>query len=108
MPSTHEIYEYGSISKEELFDINISEKKYINKGNDQMKNLVSLFLSATRRNDTNTHNALFFQKALFLLFEIGRINRYSKYCKLVLQHSQLLYHRAHLGSRPANKKLTQK
>ena len=73
-----------------------------------MKNLALLFPSVTRRNDTNTHNALFSQKALFLLFETGRINRYSKYCKLVLQHSQLLYHRAHLGLRPANEKLTQK
>ena len=73
-----------------------------------MKNLASLFPSATRRNDTNTHNALFSQKALFLLFESGRINRYSQYSKLVPQHSQLLYHRAHLGLRRANEKLTQK
>ena len=73
-----------------------------------MKNLASLFPSATRRNDTNTNNGLFSQKALFLLFETGRFNGYSQYCKLVLQHSQLLYHRAHFGLRPANEKLTQK
>ena len=70
-----------------------------------MKNLASLFPAATRRNDSNTHNALFSQKALFLLFKTGRIDGYSQYCKLVLQHSQQLYH---LGLRPANEKLTQK
>ena len=73
-----------------------------------MKNFASLFSFATRRNDINTHNALFSQKAIFLLFETGRINGYSQYCKLVPQHSQLLYHRVHLGLRPANEKLTQK
>ena len=73
-----------------------------------MKKLASLFPSATRRNDSNIHNALFSQKALFLLFETGRINGYSQYCKLVPQHSQLLYYRAHLGLRPANEELTQK
>ena len=72
-----------------------------------MKNLASLFLSATRRNDSNTHNALFSQKAQFLLFETGRISGYSQYSKLVPQHSQLLYHRAHVGLRPASEKLTQ-
>ena len=73
-----------------------------------MKNLASLFPSATRHNDTNTHNALFSQKARFLLFKTARINGYSQYSKLVPQHSQVLYHRAHLGLRPANEKLTQK
>ena len=73
-----------------------------------MKNLASLFPSTTRRNDRNTHNALFSQKALCLLFAIGRINGYSQYCKLIPQHSQLLYYRAHLDLRPANEKLTQK
>ena len=73
-----------------------------------MKNLASLFPSATRRNDSNTHNELFSQKALFLLFETGRINGYSQNSKLVPQPSQVLYHRAHLGLRPANEKLTQK
>ena len=73
-----------------------------------MKNLASLFPSATRRNDTSTHNALFSQKALFLLFETGRISGYSQYSKLVPKHSQVLYHRAHLGLRPANEKLSQK
>ena len=59
-----------------------------------MKNLASFFPSATTCNDTNTHNALFSQKALFLLLETGRINGYSQYFKLV---PQLLYNRAHLG-----------
>ena len=61
-----------------------------------MKNFTSLFPSATRRNDSNTHNALFSQKALFLWFETGRINGYSQYCMLVHQHSQVLFYRAHL------------
>ena len=49
-----------------------------------MKNFASLFPSYTRRNDTNTHNALFSKKALFLLSETGRTNGYSQHCKLVL------------------------
>ena len=97
LPSIHRIYEYGSIAIKKLFDINISKKIYIKRGNDQMENLTSLFPSATRCNDTNTHNALFSQKALFLLFETGRVNGYSQYCKLVPQHSQLLYYRVYLG-----------
>ena len=64
MPSIHKIYEHGSIAMEELFDIIISEKKCINRGNDQIKNLASHFPSATSRNDSNTHNALFSQKAV--------------------------------------------
>ena len=47
-------------------------------------------------------------RRLFLLFETGRINEYSQYCKLVSQYSQVLYHGAYLGLRPANEKLTQK
>ena len=38
-----------------------------------MKNLALLFHSATRRNDSNIHNTLFSQKALFLLFDT-RVN----------------------------------
>ena len=33
-----------------------------------MKNFASLYPSATRRNDSNTHNVLFSQKALFFFF----------------------------------------
>ena len=67
MPSIHRVYDYGSIAIEKLCDINISEKNtYIYRGfNDQMKNLASLFPSAKRCNDTNTHNALFSQNAGF-------------------------------------------
>ena len=46
-------------------------------------------------------------KVLFLLFETGRIHGYSKYCKLVPQHSQLLYDRANIGLRQTNGKPTQ-
>ena len=68
-----------------------------------MKNLASLFPFATRN---DSHNALFSQKALFLLFETVRISGYSQYCKLVPQHFQLPYHRAYKGLRPVNKKST--
>ena len=105
MPSIHRIYEYGSTAIEKLFDINISEKN-IYRRTDQMKNLASFFPAATGRNDTKIHNALFSQRALFHLFDTGRINGYSQYCKLVPQHSKLLYHRAHLGLRPVNEKST--
>ena len=74
MPSIHRIYKYGSIEMGEIFHINISGEKNIYRGNDQIKNLASPFHSATRRNGTNNHNALFSHKALFLLFETGRIN----------------------------------
>ena len=40
-----------------------------------------------------------------VLFETGRINGYSQYCKLVPQHSQLLYHRVHLGLKVIKKSL---
>ena len=49
MSSIHKIYKYGNIAIEELFDIHISKKKYIYRGNDQMKKIASLFPSATRQ-----------------------------------------------------------
>ena len=73
-----------------------------------MTKLASLFPStSTKRNDSNTHNALFSQKALFILFETGRISGYCQYCKLVPQHSQLLHYRPHrsIGFRPVIEKL---
>ena len=56
--TVHKIYEHGSIAIEELFDIIIS-KKCIKRRIDQIKQkLASFFPSATRYNDSNTHNAL--------------------------------------------------
>ena len=56
MPSIYIIYEYGNITLEESFDIDISENPY-HRGNIQMYELASLFPSATRRHRGSTQNA---------------------------------------------------
>ena len=43
--------------------------KIIYKENDPMQNTASLFPFAKKRNDSNTHNAPFSHKAMFLLFK---------------------------------------
>ena len=71
-----------------------------------MTKLASLFPStSTKRNDSNTHNALFSQKALFILFETGRISGYCQYCKLVLNIHNCFTIGPIIGFRPVIEKL---
>ena len=78
MPSIHQIYGYGNIAIEELFDINISEK--VHKTEKVMNEKISITLSAAIRNGTSTQNAWFSQNSLFLLFETGKWRGGSQYC----------------------------